>query len=367
MDYCQVTADHPYSPLEQLLIAADMAGASDLHLTPRRAPYIRYLGELKPLISDDIPEILPSQTTLFQWLLAKCTEQEKQQLKKQGSLDFGDSLLLANGEQLRIRGHYFYNHAGLTAIFRLIKANIPSLEAIHAPPIFQSLLHQKQGLILITGATGSGKSTTLASMIETINEQQAKHIITLEDPIEFIYPQGQSLIEQRELHRHTGAFHKALKDALRADPDILLIGELRDRESVQLALQAAETGHLVFATLHTNSAAKSIDRLLSYYPLDQSLEIRQQLSESLVAVISQQLLTIEAKRFALFEVLIRTTAVANLIRENQIAQIPNIIQTGSGDGMQTMQQQLEFLRKSGILSDLFVEKAQNLLNPDIYS
>ncbi len=364
MNYCHNT---DYAPLEQLLIAANIAGASDLHLSPQRAPYIRYLGRLQPLIAEGIPTVLPAQNRLTQWLLAKRTEQEKQQIKKAGSLDFGDSLMLTNGASLRIRGHYFYNHTGLTAIFRLIKTDIPTLETIHAPPIFQSLLHKKQGLILITGATGSGKSTTLAAMIEHINQQQAKHIITLEDPIEFLYPEGQSLIEQRELYRHTGAFPKALKDALRADPDILLVGELRDRESVQLALQAAETGHLVFATLHTNSAAKSIDRLLSYYPLDQATEIRQQLSESLQAVISQQLLTIEQQRFALFEILIRTTAVANLIRENQIAQIPNIIQTGSQEGMQTMQQQLEFLQKTGILSDLFVEKAQNLLNPDIYS
>ncbi len=367
MDYNSKISHLNYTALEQLLIAAEIAGASDLHLTPQRTPYIRYLGVLTPLKGRNIPEILPPQTTLFQWLLEKRTEQEKQQLKKQGSLDFGDSIILPNKQYLRARGHYFYNRAGLTAIFRLIKPHIPSLKTIHAPPIFQSLMNKKQGLILITGATGSGKSTTLATIIEHINQTQAKHIITLEDPIEFIYPEGKSLIEQRELYRHTGTFYRALKDALRADPDILLIGELRDQESVQLALQAAETGHLVFATLHTNSAAKSIDRLLSYYPLEQSIQIRQQLSESLVAVIAQQLLTLDKQRIALFEILIRTTAVANLIRENQIAQIPNVIQTGSDYGMQTMQQQLEFLQKSGILSDLFVEKAKNLLNPDIYS
>lgn len=349
--------------LVNLLNFSFLKGASDLHLSPNRPAFIRYNGNLLPITKQNL-----SLETLRDALIPLLSSWEVEQFKTDHSIDFAYNLKIESlPTPLRVRAHYFQSLQGITAIFRLIPTETPTLQSIYAPPIIQKLTTQKQGLILVTGATGSGKSTTLSAMIHEINRTATKHIITIEDPIERIFQSEQSLIEQRELHEHTLSFHQALKDALRADPDIILIGELRDRESVHLALQAAETGHLVLATLHTNSAAKTIDRLLSYFPSDQSNEIRTQLSETLSAVIAQQLLTIEQKRYALFEIMTVNSAISNLIKENQISQIPSTIQTSKQFGMQTYKQHLEFLQKSGILSDLLAKKAQNLLNPEIYS
>ena len=349
--------------LTHLIQFANQEGASDLHLSSNRTAFIRQNGRLKSITQAKI-----AHETLQKILMPLLAPQEIEYFKKHHAIDFAYSLPLSQYETpLRLRAHYFQSLQGLTAVFRLIPPEITPLSSLYAPPIIKQLLSQKNGLILITGATGSGKSTTLSAMIHDINQHQAKHIITIEDPIERIFSSHKSLIEQRELHTHTRQFHQALKDALRADPDIILIGELRDQASVHLALQAAETGHLVLATLHTNSAAKTVDRLLSYFPNDQLLEIRTQLAESLKAVIAQQLITIDGKRYALFEIMTVNSAISNLIRENQISQIPSTIQTSKQFGMQTFLQHLEFLQKSGILSDLLAEKAQNLLNPEIYS
>lgn len=336
-------------------------GASDLHLSSQRPAFIRKNGELIPITQASIDAGLLEKT-----LMSLLTDTALQQLHSHKAVDFATTIVLKKGE-LRVRGHYFQNLQGITATFRLMRPDLLSLKDIYAPPIISQILAQKSGLILITGATGSGKSTTLAAMIKHINQHSKKHIITIEDPIEYIHRSEQSLIEQRELAEHTPCFHEALKNALRADPDIIVIGELRDADSVKIALHAAETGHLVLSTLHTANAPKTIDRLLSFFPLESNQLIRHQLAESLISAIAQQLITYDGKRIAFFEVMIRNNAISNLIRENKISQIPSNIQTGRQFGMQTYEQHLEFLQKSGIISDLLAEMAQNLLNPDIYS
>lgn len=347
--------------LTNLIQFAHEKNASDLHLCANRKAYARIRGQLIPLTKTVL-----SAESLNTLLLPLLDNPNKEIFNQYHAIDFAYTLNFAK-DSLRIRAHYFQSLQGLTAVFRIIPTEIMSLKDLYAPEMISKVLRQKNGLILVTGATGSGKSTTLSAMIHEINQQEEKHIITIEDPIERVFQSHKSLIEQRELHKHTNAFHHALKDALRADPDIILIGELRDQDSVKLALQAAETGHLVLSTLHTNSAPKTIDRLLSYFPSDQSSEIRTQLAESLKAVIAQQLINTDKKRIALFEIMTVNSAISNLIRENQIAQIPSNIQTGKQFGMQSFEQHIEFLQKSGILSDLLAKKAQNLLNPEIYS
>lgn len=348
--------------LKNLIITAFQQEASDLHLSANRPAYLRKGGKLLPLTEKKI-----SKEALTSALLVILSEREKEILQRTGAIDFAYTFYpdkksdKNRSSPYRLRGHYFQNLGGLTAIFRLIPDKIRTLQEIYAPPICKQLLQQKSGLILITGATGSGKSTTLAAMIEAVNRSMERHIITIEDPIEQLYYPKKSLIEQRELHRHTPNFENALKNALRADPDIILIGELRDKASVHLALQAAETGHLVLSTLHTNSAPKAIDRLLSYYQESEREMVRIQLSETLLAVIAQQLINIEQNIFALYEVMVINSAISHLIRENKLAQITSNIETGRESGMQTYRQHLEFLQKSGIISDLLAKKAHNLL------
>ncbi|MDM1544905.1 PilT/PilU family type 4a pilus ATPase [Ignatzschineria indica] len=348
--------------LKNLIITAFQQEASDLHLSANRPAYLRKGGKLLPLTEKKI-----SKEALTSALLMILSEREKEILQRTGAIDFAYTFYpdkksdKNRSSPYRLRGHYFQNLGGLTAIFRLIPDKIRTLQEIYAPPICKQLLQQKSGLILITGATGSGKSTTLAAMIEAVNRSMERHIITIEDPIEQLYYPKKSLIEQRELHRHTPNFENALKNALRADPDIILIGELRDKASVHLALQAAETGHLVLSTLHTNSAPKAIDRLLSYYQESEREMVRIQLSETLLAVIAQQLINIEQNIFALYEVMVINSAISHLIRENKLAQITSNIETGRESGMQTYRQHLEFLQKSGIISDLLAKKAHNLL------
>lgn len=348
--------------LKNLIITAFQQEASDLHLSANRPAYLRKGGKLLPLTEKKI-----SKEALTSALLMILSEREKEILQRTGAIDFAYTFYpdkksdKNRSSPYRLRGHYFQNLGGLTAIFRLIPDKIRTLQEIYAPPICKQLLQQKSGLILITGATGSGKSTTLAAMIEAVNRSMERHIITIEDPIEQLYRPQKSLIEQRELHRHTPNFENALKNALRADPDIILIGELRDKASVHLALQAAETGHLILSTLHTNSAPKAIDRLLSYYQESEREMVRIQLSETLLAVIAQQLINIEQNIFALYEVMVINSAISHLIRENKLAQITSNIETGRESGMQTYRQHLEFLQKSGIISDLLAKKAHNLL------
>jgi twitching motility protein PilT len=248
----------------------------------------------------------------------------------------------------RFRANIFMGRLGISAVFRLIPAEILSAEQLGLPPTVLNLTRFKKGLVLVTGPTGSGKSTTLAAMIDHVNKTRKDHILTVEDPIEFVHVSQQSLINQREVGRHTRSFAAALKAALREDPDLILVGEMRDLETIELAITAAETGHLVFGTLHTSSAAKTVDRIINVFPTNQQEQVRTMLGESLKGVIAQQLLrTVDGKRCAALEILSVTPAVSNLIREGKTFQIPSVIQTGKSQGMQLMDQAIQDLLNAG--------------------
>ena len=257
----------------------------------------------------------------------------------------------------RFRVNAYNHHRGAGAVFRTIPRHILTLEDIDAPPVFKEIAEYPRGLVLVTGPTGSGKSTTLAAMIDHINSTRHGHILTIEDPIEFVHDNKKCLITQRELHRDTLGFTEALKSALREDPDVILVGEMRDPETGHLALSAAETGHLVFGTLHTSSAAKTIDRIIDAFPAGEKEMVRAMLSESLRAVISQVLLRKNGGgRVAVHEILIATPAIRNLIRENKVPQIYSAIQTGQQLGMQTLDQALQELVKKDVITRLEARK-----------
>ena len=251
----------------------------------------------------------------------------------------------------RFRVNAFNHNRGAGAVFRTIPSNILSLEELGCPPVFKDISDVPRGIVLVTGPTGSGKSTTLAAMIDYKNDNEYGHILTIEDPIEFVHESKKCLINQREVHRDTLGFNEALRSALREDPDIILVGELRDLETIRLALTAAETGHLVFGTLHTSSAAKTIDRIIDVFPAAEKDMVRSMLSESLRAVISQTLLKkIGGGRVAAHEIMVGTPAIRNLIREDKVAQMYSSIQTGQAQGMQTLDQCLQDMVGRGIIS-----------------
>jgi twitching motility protein PilT len=252
----------------------------------------------------------------------------------------------------RFRVNAFNHDRGAGAVFRTIPSKILTLEALECPPIFKDIVDVPHGIVLVTGPTGSGKSTTLAALVDYINENQMCHILTIEDPIEFVHQSKNSLIHQREIGQHTLSFQSALRAALREDPDVILVGELRDLETIRLALTAAETGHLVFATLHTSSAAKTIDRIVDVFPAAEKEMVRSMLSESLRAVISQTLCKTkdESARVAAHEIMIGTPAIRHLIRENKVAQMYSSIQTGKNVGMQTLDQSLQALVRTNVIT-----------------
>ncbi|MDH2124489.1 type IV pilus twitching motility protein PilT [Pantoea brenneri] len=317
--------------LDEMVELSVKHNAADLHLCSGHLPYWRRQGKL---------ETMPQQARLSaawmaQFIDHRLDDPQRQQLERDRQLDF--ALTLSNGQ--RIRASLFIQRNGLSLALRIIAAQCPTLESLRLPPIVPALLEQRDGLILITGATGSGKSTTLAALVDALNRQQARHIITLEDPIEFIHHSQQSLIQQREIGLHCSSFSLGVKAALREDPDVILLGELRDSETIRQALTAAETGHLVLATLHTRGAAQAVDRLVDVFPAEEKPLVRSQLAGSLKAVIAQRLVpSTDEKRIGLFEVLVATPAIANLIREGKMHQIPALLQTGAQAGMQTFEQ-----------------------------
>ena len=322
---------------------------SDLHLSPQNPPLIRVSGDLMPALNQKL-----SQEQTKGLLYEMMTESQKKQFESTFDLDFAyEVAALAS----RFRANIFVDRLGISAVFRLIPTDILTVEQLGLQPTVLKFTELKKGLVVITGATGSGKSTTLAAMIDHINRTRKEHILTVEDPIEFVHTSQHSLINQREVGRHTRSFASALKAALREDPDILMVGEMRDLETIELALTAAETGHLVFGTLHTNSASKTIDRIINVFPTNQQDQIRTMLGESLKGVIAQQLIkAVDGGRCAALEILSVTPAVSNLIREGKTFQIPSVIQTGKAEGMQLMDQAIQGLLNSGKINIVEAQK-----------
>ncbi|CAM3818582.1 type IV pilus twitching motility protein PilT [Serratia silvae] len=316
--------------------------ASDLHLCTGHLPMLRIDGELQAVESGEIL----TQQQMAAWCQTQLSQTMWQQLQQVGQLDL--ALSLVGGA--RLRANFFLQNAGVSVALRRIASQCPTLAELTTPEIIPALLQREDGLILVTGATGSGKSTTLAAMIDFINQHQRRHILTLEDPIEFIHRSQRSLIQQRELGRDTHSFDDALRAALREDPDVILLGELRDTTTVRLALTAAETGHLVLATLHTRGAAQAVERLVDVFPAEEKAYVRAQLANSLQAVIAQKLLSKPGGgRVAIYEILTATAAVSCMIREGKTHQLASVLQTGAQSGMQTFEQGLQQRVAQGIL------------------
>ncbi|HFC6743087.1 TPA: type IV pilus twitching motility protein PilT [Neisseria meningitidis] len=327
--------------------------ASDLHLSSGISPMIRVHGDMRRI---NLPEM--SAEEVGNMVTSVMNDHQRQIYQQNLEVDF--SFELPNVARFRVNA--FNIGRGPAAVFRTIPSTVLSLEELKAPSIFQKIAESPRGMVLVTGPTGSGKSTTLAAMINYINETQPAHILTIEDPIEFVHQSKKSLINQRELHQHTLSFANALRSALREDPDVILVGEMRDPETIGLALTAAETGHLVFGTLHTTGAAKTVDRIVDVFPAGEKEMVRSMLSESLTAVISQNLLKTHDGngRVASHEILIANPAVRNLIRENKITQINSVLQTGQASGMQTMDQSLQSLVRQGLIApEVARRRAQN--------
>lgn len=328
--------------------------ASDLHLSAGLPPMIRVHGDIRRI---NLPEM--SSEEVGQMITSVMNDQQRKLYQQNMETDFAFEL----PNVARFRVNAFTSNRGPAAVFRTVPSTVLTLEDLKAPRIFQKIADHPRGLVLVTGPTGSGKSTTLAAMINYINDTQPSHILTIEDPIEFVHQSKKALVNQRELHQHTHSFANALRSALREDPDVVLIGEMRDPETISLALTAAETGHLVFGTLHTTGAAKTVDRIVDVFPAGEKEMVRSMLSESLRAVISQTLLKTRDGngRVAAHEILISTPAVRNLIRENKIAQINSTLQTGQTHGMQTLDQSLQALVRQGVISpDVARSKGQHV-------
>ncbi len=339
--------------ISELLAFSVKNGASDLHISAGESPMIRIHGEMTkikvpPLENQEV------QTMVYDIM----NDNQRKTFEEHLELDFSFAL----GDIARFRVNAFWQHRGMSAVFRTIPTEILTLEQLKCPPIFKKLAMAPRGICLVTGPTGSGKSTTLAAMINYRNETEKGHILTIEDPIEFVHKTKNSLISQREVGPHTKSFANALKGALREDPDVILVGEMRDLETISLALSAAETGHMVFGTLHTSSAPKTMDRIIDVFPAAEKDMVRAMLSESLKAVISQSLLrTADGKgRVAAHEILLGTPAVRNIIRENKLPQLVSVMQTGQREGMQTLDMCLQdLLAKKKITKQAALEKAQN--------
>ncbi|OGI69630.1 MAG: twitching motility protein PilT [Candidatus Muproteobacteria bacterium RBG_16_60_9] len=337
--------------ISELLAFAFKQNASDLHLSAGLPPLLRVDGDIKRINVDPLDD-----RTVHDMVYDIMSDKQQKDFEEFLETDF--SFELPNIARFRVNA--FNQQRGPGAVFRTIPSKVLSLEQLNAPEIFKKICDQPRGLVLVTGPTGSGKSTTLAAMINHINENQHEHILTVEDPIEFVHTSKNCLVNQREIGRDTLGFNNALRAALREDPDIIMVGEMRDLETIRLALTGAETGHLVFGTLHTSSAAKTIDRIIDVFPAAEKDMVRAMLSESLRAVIAQSLLKkIGGGRVAAHEIMIGTPAIRNLIRENKVAQMYSSIQTGQGIGMQTIDQCLQDLVRA---RQVHVDEARTYAN-----
>lgn len=318
-------------------------GASDIHLVVDRPPVLRINGELEYM-----DQFLPlTKETIEKMINSILNEDQKNHFYNEKDLDL--SYELANGSRFRV--NLFWQKDSISLAARIISNVVPTMAQLGMPKVTYDLIQNMQGLILVTGATGCGKSTTLAAMIDQINQERTSHIITLEDPIEFIFPSRKSIIVQRQLSTDMKSFAGALKYVMRQDPDVIMVGEMRDLETIAATLTLAETGHLVLATLHTHNAAQTIDRIVDVFPPHQQTQVRAQLSNCLLAVISQQLLPgITGGRVAAREIMLNTPAIATVIRENKIQQIKTVIQTSADKGMNTMDQDLDRLIREGKIS-----------------
>ncbi len=334
--------------ITELLEFSVKQGASDLHITAGMPPLIRVDGDIRRI---NVPEMNHKpemdQKEVHSLICEVMNDRQRKGYEEFREMDFSFEI----PELARFRVNAFVQNRGAAAVFRTIPSKVLTMKQLGIGEIFRTISDVPRGLVAVTGPTGSGKSTTLAAMVDYINETKYKHILTIEDPIEFVHQSKKCLVNQREVHRDTHGFNEALRSALREDPDIILVGELRDLETIRLALTAAETGHLVFATLHTSSAAKTIDRVIDVFPAAEKDMIRSMLSESLQAVISQTLMKKPGGgRVAAHEIMIGTSAIRNLIREDKVAQMYSAIQTGAGSGMQTLDQCLKGLLAKGMVS-----------------
>jgi len=328
--------------IAQLLAFGVKQGASDLHLSAGLPPMIRVDGDIRRI---NVPEMDHKQ--VHDMIYDIMSDKQRKDYEEFLETDFSFEI----PGLARFRVNAFNHNRGAGGVFRTIPSKILSLEDLNAPKIFEEISEYPRGIVLVTGPTGSGKSTTLAAMVDYKNDSEYGHILTVEDPIEFVHESKKCLVNQREVHRDTLGFNEALRSALREDPDTILVGEMRDLETIRLALSAAETGHLVFGTLHTSSAAKTIDRIVDVFPAAEKSMVRSMLSESLRAVIAQTLMKkIGGGRIAAHEIMIGTPAIRNLIREDKIAQMYSAIQTGQNVGMQTLDQNLKTLLASGVVA-----------------
>ncbi len=336
--------NHAATPfIERQLTALWNTGGTDLLFTPGTPPLARIDGTIAAF--DSAVELLPKETEgIAQALLSP---QQFEALERDKEVDFSFEWQ----DRARFRGNAFHTRGRIALSLRMIPVEIPTFEALGLPPVFETFVRLPQGFVLLTGPTGSGKTTTIASILDRINAERACHIVTLEDPIEYVHRRRKAAISQREIGADSHSFARGLRSALREDPDVVLVGEMRDPESIGTALTIAETGHLVFASLHTNDAAQSLDRIVDVFPAESQAQVRMQLAGSLAAVVSQRLLPrIDGGRVAAFEILLATNAVRNLIREGKTRQVRNVILTGQRQGMLTLEMSLSSLVRDGVIT-----------------